>query len=530
MRKLTSDLMSRISDHFTSLIRLLCLLFVSVTIGVLLIFTINKNLLAQQSPPCTCEPDEESEQSFEITPPGSNGWRSEASSRTPQKLQLTAMAGGVGGGGGTPELCDQIFLPGPLDNIWISSATEFEVTNLPFQDMATLSLEYCGGSVDGRNIDVGISSPSGKFTKLQLGDVDKSEPHFVYQYTFTYSDDEEGDYILEIHDVQGTLYQEIVLQKVDYWTDRYAGARFSFYENQTGKPTKRFGLGQSIHVEYSNYSENEKAEIGLYRYNGEYELMSSWIIETDSNGEYSEIISIPTDNAEGNYALVSISLISKDEPFSFLTSPDANNFKDFGDSYAGYMVRQKNAYFYKTFTVTDKAVAAEPEDEESENSASTKPDESNMTVTQMKQNMTAARVQTSFKKEANHFVEDLLGRINEFQLPKLGITEASMLKVLQQPDAGIRLNALIQEVWTDWQDKTSNSGANLMTADPSQWNLSPFRQLVIRMIQGKQATLVDSQQHALHNYFTRSEDSGVWQNNMDGVIGAINRESFQWQP
>jgi hypothetical protein len=59
-------------------------------------------------------------------------------------------------------------------------------------------------------------------------------------------------------------------------------------------------------------------------------------------------------------------------------------------------------------------------------------------------------------------------------------------------------------------------------------SLSPFRRLVIRMIQGRQGPLVDNQQHGLWNYFSRNEESHVWSSNMDGVIGAVNRESFLW--
>ena len=41
-------------------------------------------------------------------------------------------------------------------------------------------------------------------------------------------------------------------------------------------------------------------------------------------------------------------------------------------------------------------------------------------------------------------------------------------------------------------------------------------------------TLADYQQHGLHNFLTRGEDASAWSSNIDGVIGAVNRESFQW--
>ncbi len=67
------------------------------------------------------------------------------------------------------------------------------------------------------------------------------------------------------------------------------------------------------------------------------------------------------------------------------------------------------------------------------------------------------------------------------------------------------------------------------TTDPGITDMSPLRLLVVRMIQGRQGTLVDSQQHALHNLYTRPEESRVWVDNVNGVIAAVNRSSFQWQ-
>ena len=73
-------------------------------------------------------------------------------------------------------------------------------------------------------------------------------------------------------------------------------------------------------------------------------------------------------------------------------------------------------------------------------------------------------------------------------------------------------------------------GFDLNTREPTynEHNVSPFRQLIIRLIQGRQAALADYQQHGLHNFLTRSEDASAWSSNIDGVIGAVNRESFQW--
>jgi hypothetical protein len=72
----------------------------------------------------------------------------------------------------------------------------------------------------------------------------------------------------------------------------------------------------------------------------------------------------------------------------------------------------------------------------------------------------------------------------------------------------------------------SSSRLDPYRADPQQRGMSPFRQLVIRMIQGRQGSLSAAQQRALYSYFTRPEDPSVWHSNVNGVIGAINREYF----
>ena len=84
-----------------------------------------------------------------------------------------------------------------------------------------------------------------------------------------------------------------------------------------------------------------------------------------------------------------------------------------------------------------------------------------------------------------------------------------MRQILAQPGAADRIIGLVREVW----------------GDPGP---TPFRQLTYRLILGTQGRLIDSQQHGLHNYFVRPEEYSVWNNNMDGVIGAVNRESFQY--
>ena len=155
-------------------------------------------------------------------------------------------------------------------------------------------------------------------------------------------------------------------------------------------------------------------------------------------------------------------------------------------------------------------------------------------LTQLREQVLAAtrssRMRNAYPQQTAQFVDALLAHLSDFQLPALGVTETTVQQALKRSDVGDRLNALIQEVWADWSSVASRQHFDLYTREPTyaEHNLSPFRQLVVRLIQGRQSTLLDYQQHGLHNFLSRSEDAAVWSTNIDGVIGAVNRESFQW--
>jgi hypothetical protein len=139
-----------------------------------------------------------------------------------------------------------------------------------------------------------------------------------------------------------------------------------------------------------------------------------------------------------------------------------------------------------------------------------------------------ARIGSRFPNETYAFVDAIGAHINDFQLPTLGITTNSMNDALRRSGAADRANALVNQIWGDWLGDVKAKGLNANTSDPSSAGLSPFRQLVIRLIQGRQGALVDNQQHGLYNFFTRNEEDHVWYDNVNGVIGAVNRESFLW--
>lgn len=138
-------------------------------------------------------------------------------------------------------------------------------------------------------------------------------------------------------------------------------------------------------------------------------------------------------------------------------------------------------------------------------------------------------VPATYPAERDRLIAALVDHLDEFQLPNLGITTSSMADALRRGDAGNRVNALVNQVWGDWLAKDVGPGKlDAYRSDPNRSTLSPLRQLVIRLIQGRQGTLVDNQQHGLYNFFTRNEESHVWVDNVNGVIGAVNRESFLW--
>ena len=139
-------------------------------------------------------------------------------------------------------------------------------------------------------------------------------------------------------------------------------------------------------------------------------------------------------------------------------------------------------------------------------------------------------VARSHPTETDRFIAALIDHLDEFALPSLGITTRTVTDALSRRGAEDRINGIVNQVWGDWLNKdVGPAGLDAYNSDPAQRDLSPFRQLVIRMIQGRQGWLVDNQQHALHSLLTRSEENSVWVNNVNGVIGAINRESFLWQ-
>lgn len=136
----------------------------------------------------------------------------------------------------------------------------------------------------------------------------------------------------------------------------------------------------------------------------------------------------------------------------------------------------------------------------------------------------------NYSAQAQLLTEAIRAHLPEFQLVGMGITPESMAALLNSTQFAERIQPLTNEVWGEWVLLSQQKDFNPATEsyDLGQYGLSPLRQLLVHLIQGQQGRLTDAQQHALHNIFTRWERPEAWQIDMDGIVGAVNRESFLW--
>jgi len=139
-----------------------------------------------------------------------------------------------------------------------------------------------------------------------------------------------------------------------------------------------------------------------------------------------------------------------------------------------------------------------------------------------------AGVTTNYSQEAQQLVDALFVHFGEFGQNGGSISQEAMRQALQSDDVGIRLNAVVQGVWGSWVERAQREGFDPSTTDPGTFaDISPFRQLITRLIQGNLGPLSAAEQHALYSLLTRSEDLQTWRDDTNGIVGAINRESFQ---
>ncbi|MCB9137058.1 MAG: SH3 domain-containing protein [Caldilineaceae bacterium] len=140
----------------------------------------------------------------------------------------------------------------------------------------------------------------------------------------------------------------------------------------------------------------------------------------------------------------------------------------------------------------------------------------------LKRNLLNAPIQTQYSSQASAFAITLFGHIDQFQRPDLGVSSQGMALLLTNAESANRINAVVNRIWKDWIPFNDLSG------DPGVHPTNtPLRVLVIRMIQGRQLQLTDSEVHALYNLISRSESADAWRNDIRGIIAQINAESFQ---
>lgn len=138
-----------------------------------------------------------------------------------------------------------------------------------------------------------------------------------------------------------------------------------------------------------------------------------------------------------------------------------------------------------------------------------------------------ASVSTDYPQQAEQLVNTLFVHLGDFGQNGGNVSQDAIQQALQGEEVSLRLNATVQGVWGTWVERGQREGFDPTSTDPGLFpDLSPFRRLIIRLIQGNQVSLSAAEQHAFYSLLTRSEDLETWSNDMNAIVGAINRENF----
>lgn len=152
-------------------------------------------------------------------------------------------------------------------------------------------------------------------------------------------------------------------------------------------------------------------------------------------------------------------------------------------------------------------------------------------ISQIKQDILSqlgdAVVSTDYPQQAEQLVNTLFVHLGDFGQNGGSVSQDNVLQALQGEEVSLRLNATVQGVWGIWAERGQHEGFDPTSTDPGLFpDLSPFRRLIIRLIQENQGSLSAAEQHAFYSLLTRSEDLETWSNDMNAIVGAINRENF----
>ena len=147
---------------------------------------------------------------------------------------------------------------------------------------------------------------------------------------------------------------------------------------------------------------------------------------------------------------------------------------------------------------------------------------------QLRSRLAQARVVNRYPERADRLLMALVSRLDEFAAPGYGVSQENVTAALLAPRAEDRLNALVDNVWFEWEKDAGEQGWDAYGVDPNLSKISPLRKLIIRLIQGTQGAISEQQAYAFYNFLTRNEEDHVWFDYVQGVIGAVNREVFNW--
>lgn len=260
-------------------------------------------------------------------------WRNKGSRRVPVRLKQTIRQSASGGGAQTSLLfpkseCKQIastettefwIISSALAGFWGSSVV-WDVPALPYA-------EYCGQAYDtattARVIDArGASVPmrlnsdhSDHADRVLLEPVIDFPPDQVpLKPVIEFPHLPPDTYTVEIISPQGkSLRHSLKTTYPNYLGSAYNGPGFNLSREGSQEITLDFSPGDTIQIDYANYTAGEQIEVGLYQLQRDevstfYVLQTSWVVTATGKESQRGFLPIPHDAENGAYAIVAVTL------------------------------------------------------------------------------------------------------------------------------------------------------------------------------------------------------------------------------
>ena len=294
-------------------------------------------------------------------------WRDRNNSRVPLRLQRTAYAS-AGGGGCCDIYCLAKDQPVDAPPVWNVSEENFVSTSYSdFIDEGGLEVDFATSPLQvwaclpqsDPAAQVTLIWPDGReSTLVEKAYYEEIDQLFIQEYAFYFhSTMPNGWYHLKIEDQYGISTRRILF-RINPYFDVYSGPRFGLSTANPAEREHKFHRGETLSVEYSHYPPNVFVEVGLYSETSnfrEYELQSSWVIQTTEDGTFSEGLIIPANAEVGEYVLVAAEMDSLT-----IGRFELGGWKP--DFKAGY----ENRYFKTAFKIVDPSISEEQELKEDE--------------------------------------------------------------------------------------------------------------------------------------------------------------------